>query len=276
MAKHFTILGGQGYIGSYFAKYLDRLGIEYWIPKRDVRSLFERDLGCVIYSIGMTQDFARNPIETMDAHVANLVSFLRRARLQSLIYLSSTRLFDGLQGIVSEQSNLHLNPENPRHLFDLSKAAGEALCCAMTNVDATAVRLSTLYDDDLAGQCFVHDILKRSLASSVDTIEVETSLDIERDYIHIDDVCDALLYLSVPHSHRVYNLGSGVNVSNRQLFEMIQNYTGRSFRPTRNGIAATPVLDISRMKNEFGWSPRPISDWIGAIIEKSKGADFCD
>jgi len=263
--QHFTILGGRGYIGSYFARFLDRKGIQHWTPERDDPEIFTRELGCVVYCIGMTQDFAKKPVETMDAHVARLMSVLRAARFNNLIYLSSTRLFDGLKGSVTEQSDLHLNPGNPRHLFDLSKAAGEALCCAMTGLDAIVVRLSTVYDDELAGRCFIHEILRRSLEPQMHTIDVDTSPYTERDYVHIEDVCLALFQLSERHSHRIYNLASGVNISNQRLFEMIRDRTGRTFRATKQGIGSSvPMIDISRMGNEFQWSPRQVSDWLAA------------
>src|SRR5580704_7990682 len=115
MAKHFTIMGGRGYVGSFLARFLDRQGIAYTIPERGVPATFEKYLGSVVYCIGMTQDFADRPLETMEAHVSNLVSVLKAGRFESLIYLSSTRLFDGLTGVATEQSDLHLNPNNPRH-----------------------------------------------------------------------------------------------------------------------------------------------------------------
>jgi nucleoside-diphosphate-sugar epimerase len=268
MVKHFTILGGRGYIGSFFARFLDRQGIPYAIPERGVPAPSERELGCVVYCIGMTQDFANRPLETMDAHVSNLISVLRGTQFQSLIYLSSTRLFDGLNGIATEQSDLHLNPNNPRHLFDLSKAAGEAICCAMTDVDAISVRLSTVYDDDLVGRCFIHDIVRRSTAPGVGPIDVDTSEDMERDYVHIDDVCGALLLLSGRHSSRIYNLASGVNISNHELFELIRARTGRVLRASRRGAGLpVPSIDVSRMKDEFDWRPRQVADWLAAVLQ---------
>ena len=276
MPSHFTILGGRGYVGSYFARFLDGLGIPYWVPERDDSSLFGKDLGCVIYCIGMTQDFARKPIATLEAHVVKLTELLRDGQFQSLIYLSSTRLFDGLSGCVTEDSDLHLNPGKPRHLFDLSKAAGESLCCAMTNIDAISVRLSTVYDDDLAGRCFLHDVIKRSLELGDAPVDLDTNLNIERDYVHIEDVCQALLQLADGHSSRIYNLASGVNVSNRELFSLIEARTGRVFRAAEGVVGSVPTIDIGRMRREFGWAPRHVPDWLMAVFQKANGSKAGD
>ena len=49
----------------------------------------------MIYAIGVTADFRTRPFETMEAHVSVLCEILRDARLDSLTYLSSTRLYGG-------------------------------------------------------------------------------------------------------------------------------------------------------------------------------------
>jgi len=57
---------------------------------------------------------------------------LAESRYDSLVYLSSTRLYDGLHtAMVDENTPLLLDPNQPRHLYDLSKACGEAACLAL-------------------------------------------------------------------------------------------------------------------------------------------------
>jgi len=61
-------------------------------PTRD-ESLDGRDLGHIIYCIGITADFRRRPHDTITAHVTKLQEVLTRTSFESLVYLSSTRVY---------------------------------------------------------------------------------------------------------------------------------------------------------------------------------------
>ena len=86
-------------------------------------------MGTVFYCAGLTSDYAVRAHDTVSAHVCLLNELLQGGNFETLVYLSSTRLYDSLGPYaVDEDSALALNPANPRHLYDLSKALGEALC----------------------------------------------------------------------------------------------------------------------------------------------------
>ena len=90
-----------------------------------------------MYCAGLTADYLARPFDTVQAHVSHLAQVLQhglaQGMLQSLVYLSSTRLYDGL-GDLGEESEagedavLPMDPANPRHLYDFSKGLGESLC----------------------------------------------------------------------------------------------------------------------------------------------------
>ena len=85
-----------------------------------------------------------------------------------------------------------------------------------------------------------------------------------RDYIHIIDLCDAHLLaldaLARGHTTTAYNVGTGHGYSNREVARIARQVTGVDFEikvsPHRPGDPAELVADSTRLRAEFGWTPR--------------------
>lgn len=97
-----------------------------------------------------------------------------------------------------------------------------------------------------------------------DHIEVGR-LDAKRDYFDISDVGRAIgLFLKKTPKHAVYNLGSGVSTSNRQLVKIMLAESGMADQPKLIETSDTPEpllacqADVSRIEEEFGWKPQKI------------------
>ena len=106
---------------------LQARGVSCWSPQRGDATVFERPLGHVIYGIGVTADFRTRTLETVGAHVCALVEFIARARFDSLLYLSSTRVYKGAPA-TDEESPLRVSPSDADDFYNLTKLTGEALC----------------------------------------------------------------------------------------------------------------------------------------------------
>lgn len=77
-----------------------------------------------------------------------------------------------------------------------------------------------------------------------------------RDYIHIDDFCQASLALiNQPRWNTTFNIGSGQGASVIEVIELSRAITGMplqvEFRPPRTVDTPVTVLDISRMQKHF-------------------------
>src|SRR3954470_22708673 len=96
-----TILGGSGFIGSALVERLAKIGLSCQAPDRG-QKLTGKKLGDVIYCVGLTADFRSRPLETVDAHVCHLLHVLRDGDFESLVYLSSTRVYRNQTGVASE------------------------------------------------------------------------------------------------------------------------------------------------------------------------------
>jgi UDP-glucose 4-epimerase len=85
-----------------------------------------------------------------------------------------------------------------------------------------------------------------------------------RDYIHVNDLCDAHLlameYLLQGGCRRSYNLGNGAGYSVQKIVDTARQVTGKTIAveraARRPGDPATLVADSSRANKELGWNPR--------------------
>ena len=261
-----TLIGGNGYVGRHLLARLHRDGWACWVPQRDDLKLMHRDLGHVFYCAGLTADYAERPFDTVEAHTSLLNQVLRDATYTSLVYLSSTRLYDSLgnslgNSTVTEDSPLTLDPNNPRHIYDLSKALGESLCRVAANGRACVARLSCVWGGLDSSQGFLPELMRGVLQACKTTpkqtrLQVHSSLHSKRDYVHIDDVIDALLALSGEVEFGIYNVAGGRNISNTELFNCIHEASGCEVRATSDrAVPALPRISIERMAQTFNWAP---------------------
>ena len=91
-----------------------------------------------------------------------------------------------------------------------------------------------------------------------------------RDYIHIDDLIEGhiacLKSLNKEPQFKVYNLGSGIGYSVFEIIDCISLHYGKfpivKSVPARKGDIPISISDITKIKNELGWSPQKTIDDI--------------
>jgi len=168
---------------------------------------------------------------------------------------------------------LPVAPQVPRHLFDLTKLTGEALCFAMGGGRARVARLASVYNslDDPSG--FLPAVLRKLVHVPWGaSVLIDSTPDASRDYIHMPDVVRALVDIAQRGTQAIYNVASGENVSNARLAEQVSRFAGRQlvFRSNKE-LPAPAVVDITRLQSEFGWKPALLSEVINPWLEKMVG-----
>ncbi len=276
-----TIIGGQGFIGTALAQRLAARGWDCQVPARAEISALAGDLGHVFYCAGLTADYLRRPYDTIEAHVSVVSRLLHTTSYTSLVYLSSTRLYDSSGGGTgTEEQDLLFNPSNPRHLYDLSKSLGEAACLALGGGRARVARLACVYRDHTDADGFLpallRDVLRARGSAPHGPLAVESSPHFERDYVHLDDVLDALVLIATRGTQLIYNVASGRNLSNAALFAEVTRLSGVDIVASRGEKGTTPALvSIDRMREEFGWHPVDVLEKIGEILNGQNAAGAC-
>ncbi len=261
-----TILGASGFIGSHLAKKLETDGAEYQaIGRSDALPL--KNLGDVIYCIGLTADFRSRFLDTVEAHVCTLLEVIRNHEFDSLLYLSSTRLYLEADS-TDEDKPLRLTPQHAENVFNISKAMGESIvlhCGRKTRV----ARVSNVYGPDFASDNFLSTIIRDAVGSG--KIVLRTAAESAKDYISLTDVVEGLIRIATGGSERIYNLASGVNVSHRELLDKLRALTGCTieFEPGAPTVSFPPI-NIERMRREFAFAPRSVLDDLARLVELYK------
>lgn len=268
----FTILGASGFIGSHLAEHLRGIGAECFTPSRDDPSVYENKLGHVVYCIGLTANFRERPYDTVRAHICQLLNFLERTEFESFLYLSSTRVYrKAASG--QEDAEIGVNPSDPGDLYNLSKLMGESACFASRCPNVRVVRLSNVFGSDVSSTNFLSSIIKDAVDKN--RIVLEDALESEKDYISITDVVRLLPHVAFSGQHRLYNVASGMNVSNHMLLENIQRLTGCGIEIANNvPTASFPKLSIARIQNEFEFSPSMLIHALDELILRYKNVIY--
>ena len=269
MARQATIVGASGFVGRRLRTRLEADGWQVFAPPRGAPELLARDLGVVFYCAGLTADYDRRPFEAVEAHASLVGRVIEAGRFEKIVYLSSTRLYDGLpKAEVSETEPLVFDPTDPRRLYDLSKALGENLVMTRTDGRGAVARLANVYDWAPGAPGFLSEWLIRAQAER--SIALDSSPHVARDYIHLDDVVAALIAIASAAEPAICNVASGELVSNAEIAHVFEACSWRVRFSGEAAPAAPPRANIARLR-ALGLDPRPVKDRVRAYLEGLKG-----
>jgi nucleoside-diphosphate-sugar epimerase len=266
-----TVIGAAEFVGRSLLARLRSDGWDACDATNDPLSVCDQPLGHVFYCPAVAIESQQRQHEMLQSRVSLLGLLLQHGQYESLVYLSSTRLYDGvLADTASEDTPLALDPAHPRHLHGLSLALGEALCRHATSGRARVARLGCVYRDATDADGFVARLMRDVAGISFGQparLHVPTTAQRARDYVHLDDALQALLLIATGGTQPLYNVASGVNVSNRELFARLQALSGCEIvAGQRHIVRPTPRIDTTRMRQEFGWQPRRLLDNLAELL----------
>lgn len=248
----FTVLGASGYVGSHLVAYLRSCGHEVWAPARGDAAIFSQPLGHVFYCIGLTADFRTRPFDTVEAHISLLADVLQRAKFDSLLYLSSTRVYMGASS-THEGALLTVQPGDPSYLYNLSKLTGESLCHASGKPGVRVVRLSNVVGTNMdpATGNFIAALLNDAHNGH---IFLRSDLESSKDYIHIDDVVRNLFLIALKGTSHTYNLASGENITHKNWIDWMQKFFNFNFSIESNAPRQFfSLIEIDVLKRDLNF-----------------------
>ncbi len=286
------VLGGGGFLGSHLAELLVQEGFPVRVfdlpgcaagrvrplPKevevmegdfRELGTLRPALAGCetVVHLIGTTVPSTsnRNPVFDVES---NLVGTLRL--LEACVQNSVGRvIFSSSGGTVYGPARAlpipETHPTEPRSSYGITKLACEkylALFHHLHGLDYTILRIGNAYGPGLplkGEQGVVGVFLARIMRGEPVTVWGDGS--VTRDYIYVGDVARAFRAAIGQRSpFRVFNIGTGVGTSVKQLLAVLQKVTACStktdYLPGRPVDIPVNVLDSSRARQHLGWQPR--------------------
>lgn len=263
-----TILGATGFVGRRLQTRLIGAGWDVFAPAKGDTSLFGRDMGVVFYCAGLTADYDRRPFDTVEAHAGLVSELIRAGRFERLIYLSSTRLYDGqAAAVLDETAPLIFDVADPRRVYDLSKALGENLTLTRTEGRGAVARLSNVFDWEPEAPGFLSEWLIE--AARTRELHLDSSPHIARDYIHLDDVVTALIAMAEGPQPGLVNVASGELVANGEIANLFIEAGWRVTFSRDVSPLAPPRADNSRLK-ALGVTPTPVKDVVRRYLEGLK------
>lgn len=220
--KRYTVFGGRGFIGSEIVGMLEAAGQDVWVPARDDASVFDTDLGIVIYSAGQG-DCKNAPLGVFDANCRLLAELLARGKFERLLYVSSTRVYMN-QDSSAEGDDLKVCADDQRRLFNLTKLVSEELCLK-SGRDITIVRPSNVYGVALHSPLFLPAITRNAINHG--KVDMYIDQGYAKDYVSVTDVASACIALAThPQSvGEIINIAAGYNITAKQIADVLHKLT---------------------------------------------------
>ncbi len=201
----------------------------------------------------------------------NVIEASRQAGVKKLLFLGSSCIYPRLAPQPITEDSLLTGPLEPTNeWYAVAKIAGLKLCAAYRRqwgCDYISAQPTNLYGPgdnyDLQGSHVVPALLAkthRAKLENAETVEIWGTSTPRREFLHVDDLADALVFLMEWYSgDQHHNIGWGEDVSIAELAQLVSDvvgYRGR-FRFNTEKPDGTPrkLLDTSRL-TALGWRPR--------------------
>jgi GDP-L-fucose synthase len=201
----------------------------------------------------------------------NVIEAARVTGVSKLLYLGSSCIYPRLAPQPIPEDALLGGPLEPTNeWYAVAKIAGVKLCAAYRRqygCDFVAAQPTNLYGpgdtyDPERSHVVPALILKlhRAKENGERTVEIWGTGTPRREFLHVDDLADALVFLMERYSEEQHvNIGSGADISIAELAALLAKVVGfeGEFRYAADKPDGMPrkLLDVSRL-TALGWRPR--------------------
>jgi dTDP-glucose 4,6-dehydratase len=205
-------------------------------------------------SISSSDEFIRTNVSGTNT----LLNVLRSHPRARFLHVST----DEVYGTIDEGSWTESSPLKPNSPYAASKASSDLLALSYQKTYGLDILISRCCNNYGPNQ-FPEKIIPLFITNLIAgrQLPVYGSGGNIREWIHVDDHCMALdKILAGGISGQVYNIGSGVELSNLKLTNVLLESFGKdeteiSFVKDRLGHDARYSLDSSKVQREFGFTP---------------------
>lgn len=304
------ILGGSGFIGANFVDLLLDRGLYVVSYDRDppvvalggvkeyalgdisdsdkISAVIVRhDITHVVHLVSTTLPSTSNLDIEFDIQ-SNLVSVIKildlcvNHKIKKILYMSSGGT---VYGITGEEPVDEFHATNPICSYGIVKLAIEKylqLYHRLYGLQYSIVRAANPYGIGQRaknGQGIIAAFVDRLLRD--DPLTVWGDGTVTRDYIDVRDLVNLCELALKSELSDVYNAGSGVGVSVRQLIQNLFDCVGKStdvnYLPARSVDVPTIVLNCDKAKSALAWTPNtPMAQGLADYVEWYKSAVAVD
>ena len=282
MSDLVLVTGGAGFIGGHLsARLLERgyrvrvldnlsMGNRAWVPAEaeflegDIRDLATCHKACegvvgvfhcaAMSRVGPTLDTADVCTQQNIVGTQNMLQAGREAKVWKFVYSGSSTYYGSQpvphrEGMAGEFLNF----------YGLSKYVGEEYCRLYDRafgMPTIVLRYFNVYgphQPQTGPYALVLGIFLRAWRDGK-TLEIHGGGAQRRDFVHVRDVADAnIAAFESPLHDAVFNVGSGSNISVKELADMIS--PEQTVTTARPGDAKETLADISQISSKLRWKP---------------------
>ena len=264
------VTGASGFIGRALVKKLSSQGLQVIsvnsadgdiADRHTLEKHVQQNIAHVFHLAGKTfvPDSWVNPQGFYQTNVLGTVSILEFCRSNSIPLTYVSAYVYGHPNTLPICEDSAIKPNNP---YAMTKWLAEQACEFYSNTysfPVTTIRPFNAYGIGQSQNFLIASIISQALDGG-ESIVVK-DLTPRRDYVYLEDLLNALAAtLNTENRYRVYNIGSGVSLSVKNVIDVIQNVVGinKSIicdEVVRRSELIDVVADISRARNELGWQP---------------------
>jgi UDP-glucose 4-epimerase len=202
----------------------------------------------------------------------------RKAGVRKVVFASSG---GSIYGTPDQLPVAETTPVNPLSPYAVSKVSGELYLNAfrqLYQLECTHLALANVYGprQDPHGEAGVIAIFARALLAGEPT-RIFGDGGNTRDYVYVGDVAAAFRAASGSAGNgRRYNIGTGVQTSDRELHRLVAEAAGApdqpDIAPARLGDLRASALDARLAAAELGWQPRiTVAEGVRRTVEYFRG-----
>ncbi len=284
-----VVLGANGFIGGYLCRELVRAG--YQVKALDLvynNKLLDELKNKMDFYLGDTSDDAildevisRTDVlfhlaytttpATSDSDIiyditSNLVSTVKvlkmcvKHEVKKIIFPSSGGAVYGIQHDLALREDLYTQPICS---YGVTKSAIEKYLYIFEKthgLDYIVLRLANPYGPKYT--CFSQGVIPAFIKTILEgePLNIWGNGEVVRDYIYIDDVISAFIKsISYKGKERLFNIGSGVGLSIKQLINILECYQGKkltvNYHSPRSCDIPSVYLEISKARQHLNWFP---------------------
>jgi UDP-glucose 4-epimerase len=235
------------------------------IREKYIYKLFEQvDIVFHLAAKNCINDCQSDPVETADINVTGTVNVFeasKRANVRKVVYAESSALYEGTRVFPTPERKTE-----PESFYSVSKLSSMYFAKAYQTfygLRSTALRYFCVYGPV---QDYRRTIPPLMSAFIIKLLKGERPIIYgtgkkRRDFVYVDDVND--FHMNCIYDHRTdnktFNLGSGVNYSVLEIYELISEFLGKRidpiFKPDLPAEAEVTLADLTEAK-KLDWKPK--------------------